>query len=367
METISNICNIHGATLLKCTFDFCDKQQICKSCAFNKKEDLEHVANHFDYLKDKSEESLNDFISKQKEYEGYSDLNKICIESLNKAETFSEDFFKGLNNVKLEVINQLRQGIVNKYEEVTESFELLVKNLTEKVSNINLQDKKAAQEIKKMKAELDKKTTELSNLEDLQKLFVENFEKASKRMKEMRINDLLNMKFNFTGRKGKNNTELMNIGASSFNLYSLQPTNTGSYWTVKSQEVLEGAFECKIRVKHINSSSANSYWNYGIGIMKHDSTRDSNYYDDGVVFLSNGWLANKFSGSGSHVQLFNNIWKDGDLLLIKRDESNNVYFGMNDENSYKLAFDNISGKYRVIFGFSSSMKEGEFELEDLYY
>jgi hypothetical protein len=367
MESISNVCPLHGSTFLTCTAENCTKKLICKFCTFDKKEDLEHVANHYEYIVNRSEETLKEYASKQKDFEGYADLNKIYIESLNKAEGFSENFFNGFNGVKLEVINQLRQSIVNKYGEITESFESLVKNLTEKISNINLQDKKASLEFKKMKGDLEKKTTDLSNLEELQKQFVENFEIASKKMRNMRINDLLSFKFNFTGRKGKNNIELIGINGSSFNLAITSPTNTGSYWTIKSQEVLEGAFECKIRVKHINPSSGNSYWNYGVGIMKHDSTKDANYYDDGVVFLSNGWLANKFSGSGSHVQLFNNQWKDGEAVLIKRDESQNVYFAMNDETTYKLAFGGITGKFRIVFGFSSSIKEGEFELEELNY
>jgi flagellar biosynthesis chaperone FliJ len=367
MESISNICTLHGLTYLKCTFENCDKQQVCKVCAFNKKEDLEHISNHFDHLKSKSEEELNELISKQKDYEGYAELNKIYIESLKKADSFCEDFFRGLNNVKVEITNQLRMGITNNYLQTTENFESLVKNLTEKLSNLNLQDKKAALEIKKIRGELDIKTTELNNLELLQKQFVDNFDKASKKINQMKIDDLLKLKFNFTGKRGKNNTELININSNSFNLSRVSPSNTGSYWTIKSQEVLEGAFEAKIRVIHINSSSANSYWNYGVGIMKFDSTKDSSYYDDGVVYLSNGWLANKFSGSGSHNQLFNSSWKNGDAILIKRDENNNVYFGMNEEYSYKLAFGDISGKYRIIFGFSSSIKEGEFELEELYY
>jgi hypothetical protein len=363
--TITQTCGVHGIHFLECSEENCTKKQFCKLCQFNSKEDLQHSVDHHEWIKDTNQTEVETYRSKMKDYEGYADLNKIYMDSIEKAEKFSETFFEGLSQIKVLIIQQLRESVLDKYNDTTSGFEELVKTLTERLGNMNLSDKKCVDSIKRMKSDLEVKTMQLNNGEALAKMFTENFDLVTKRINNMKIKDLLEKKFNFCGKKSLMSCEL-SCGGNIVNLVRPMNRGSGSYWTVKTNEVIDGAFECRIRVKHINASSATSYWNYAVGIMKADSTRDSNYYDDSIVFQSNGYIANQFSGSGSHLQLFNQTWKGGDEVLIKREENNDVYFAMNDDTNYKMAFPNISGKYRVIFGFGSSMNEGEFELEELY-
>jgi hypothetical protein len=360
-STPISACGVHGIAFLECSSEGCDKKTVCKLCAFAKKEDLQHCIDHFDSLKDSNQKELATYSSKTKDYEGYADLNKIYMESIEKASTFTENIFEGINQSKVLIVHQLRDSVFCKYNDATESFEILVKNLTEKLGTVNLSDKKCVDSIKRMKAELEAKTNLLNNTESLVKLFEEKFDYASKRLNNMKIKDIVEKKYNFSGKKNFQNCELT-CGSSRINLASLN-RQTGTYWTVKSNEILEGAFECKIKIERINPSYANSSWNYCFGLIRASSTNEGSYYNDSVIFQSYGYLAQQFSGSG-HTQLFSCL-KDGDIVYMKREQNNDVHFAVNDESSYKLGFTNISGPFRIVFGFSSSMNDGIFELEEL--
>jgi len=50
---------------------------------------------------------------------------------------------------------------------------------------------------------------------------------------------------------------------------------------------------------------------------------------------SNGFLVEKYSDEGDETRLFEGYWKTGDTLIVKRDEQNDIYFGINDENDLK--------------------------------
>jgi hypothetical protein len=361
-STPISTCGVHGIAFLECSSEGCDKKVICKLCAFAKKEDLQHCIDHFDSLKDSNHKELATYSSKTKDYEGYADLNKIYMESIEKASTFTESIFEGINQSKTLIIHQLRDSVLCKYDETTESFEVLVKNLTEKLGTINLSDKKLVDSIKRMKAELEAKTNLLNDPESLAKLFEENFGFASKRLNNMKIKDIVDRKFNFSGKKNMLSCEL-SCGSSRFDVSNVT-RGSGSYWTVKSNEILEGNFECKIKIERINSSSATSCWNYMFGLMRSTSVNDASFYNDSCILQGNGSLAVQFSGSNS-TQLFTGCLKVGDDLYMKREEGS-VYFALNNDNDYKLAFTGITGSFKIVFGFSSGISEGAFELEELH-
>ena len=46
---------------------------------------------------------------------------------------------------------------------------------------------------------------------------------------------------------------------------------------------------------------------------------------------------------------------------MKRDEQNNIYFAINNETSYKLAYDNIDGAFRIVLGFSVSANGDKYK------
>jgi malonyl CoA-acyl carrier protein transacylase len=87
------------------------------------------------------------------------------LESLEKASTFTENIFEGINQSKTLIALQLRNSILCKYEETTENFEVLVKNLTENLEAVNLSDKTWVDSIKRMKAELEAKSGLFNNTE----------------------------------------------------------------------------------------------------------------------------------------------------------------------------------------------------------
>jgi len=139
-------------------------------------------------------------------------------------------------------------------------------------------------------------------------------------------------------------------------------TITGSYWCVTSRQVLEGSFLCKILVEEMNTQSP-SWWVHNFGIIKKDrKNNDDVYYNDSIVIASNGSLAGRYSGSGDAKKLFEGFWKTGDTLIVKRDNQNNIYFGLNDETDLKLAYENEEGEFRIVLGFGSASKTDSFRM-----
>jgi len=143
----------------------------------------------------------------------------------------------------------------------------------------------------------------------------------------------------------------------------VKSTNVGgSYYCVKSEELLTGAFLCKIEI--INVSGCGS-WNKSAGIIKENSTNnDNNYYMDSVLFHSSGKIpSSKFSGSGDGSLVISEPWKNGDVIFIKRDYDNSIHFGLNDENYLKRAYEDVTGNFRIVLGFlSSSSISDHFEM-----
>ena len=100
-------------------------------------------------------------------------------------------------------------------------------------------------------------------------------------------------------------------------------------------------------------------------MIKNCSKKVTDYYKDSILLVSDGYKNKKFSGEYDKKLLINN-WKPGDLILIKRDNLNNVYIGLANEMSYQLEYESIEGSFQIIFGFSKNAREGDiFELTDL--
>jgi hypothetical protein len=363
----NNSCNLHRILLVKCTFENCEKgsSPICKYCVLNSREHISHLADHFDYIKkiyiENENGSIDSFENSLKSEEEYGDLNKIFKDIYEKSRTVIDSIFDQIQNQRLIMTEQYRNTLLTKYELFTNELEELIKTLSQKLNSVNSKDTKLKEEILKMKKELDAKLNLLSNPDEIFKDLEQLINKIESLIKKLKVEDILNNKFNLDIlKKLPVNLELTTGG----NRINVTPRGS-SYWATKSVEVLEGAFICKIRVVSINSNSVGSYWNYAVGIIRSDSTNDTSYYNDSVIMQSNGYIPEKFSGSGSTRQLFTQNWENGDVIIIKRDENNSVFFGINDENSLQLAFHGIIGKFRIVLGFSTSMNGDIFELEEL--
>jgi len=255
---------------------------------------------------------------------------------------------------------QIISAISNRYLESTQGFEDLVKNLSAKINDLKVTDSKAKEEIKKMKNDLENQMKFFSTQELFEKEFKSLSEKCESKLKDTKINNILISDFNFGIKMSNCNLEWIN----GSNRITTSPQGS-SYWTIKSKEVVSGPFSAKIKVININGSLVNSHWNFTCGIIRANSTNEPTYYNDGIIFQSNGYIADKFSSSGSHKQLFFTPWATGDSILIKRDDQNNVFFGINSDSSFQLAFPLINGDFRIVMGFSTAVNGDIFELEEL--
>jgi len=159
------------------------------------------------------------------------------------------------------------------------------------------------------------------------------------------------------------NLNWMPDSQSEGNIVRNNATKGSSYWIVKSEELLDGPFVCKIVVVKIQLT--NGYWDHSAGIIKENQNNsEGTYYNDSLVYQSNGYAAVAFSSSGGG-QKISESWKTNDIVFIKRDSENNVYMGLNDETNLVLAFPKIEGRFRIYMAFSSSSRSDEFRLDYL--
>jgi len=144
---------------------------------------------------------------------------------------------------------------------------------------------------------------------------------------------------------------------------------SSSHWCVESEEVLSGVFTARIRLNKYTRDS--NSWACTIGLIKADSTHKTTdgYFYDSVILLNDCKLPTPFTGDSSRSKtiLNNHLHCEGDEIIIKRDTDNNVYFGINDVKSCELAYENISGDFRIVLGFFTDYSTvDEFELVYLF-
>ena len=136
----------------------------------------------------------------------------------------------------------------------------------------------------------------------------------------------------------------------------------GSHWHVESDQVFSGALLCKIKLVQYTHNSNN--WKCGIGLIRNNNNTIYQYYNHSIVMANDTLINTKFTGTDTKIRLFQNtIWKEGDEIIVKRDNSNDVYFGINDESSMVKGYDNIEGDFRIVIGFINFMEKNDiFEL-----
>jgi hypothetical protein len=249
------------------------------------------------------------------------DRIKIEYENLSKkAWDMVENKFVKISSVKDSIISKMREGMNKCYENYINN-------------NID-------------KSDYDSFIKELQEIIRL----------CDKTLQTCKFQDLIDDKCIFGNSKiicclnwyGLNSSKF--VSGNTFNNYSV----------AKTQEIFDGEFECKIEIIKINLQRISWTWCFSAGVIKTSCVNEESYQNDSVVFLSYGYLAEPYSSNGYYKQIFKSHWKAGDVILIKRDQNYNVYFGMNDETSYSLA-----GEVRVILGFSQALSDDVFELKEL--
>jgi len=133
-----------------------------------------------------------------------------------------------------------------------------------------------------------------------------------------------------------------------------------NYWVARSEEILDGAFTCKILVENISETSRNNQFYHGAGIIQHDkNVSERGYYAYACcLFLSNGDISKPFEGNPNPNIKTLKPWKNGDIIIIKRDTDNDLWFGLNDESDMVKSA-NVPGSFRIVMGFIKADKENE--------
>jgi len=151
-------------------------------------------------------------------------------------------------------------------------------------------------------------------------------------------------------------------GATNFNEVK-NVYKTGSYWCVKSEEVLDGPFICRILAEHVGDGGT---WSHGVGIVKAEFESMESYYSYSCLFLSNGYCSKSYDGNYNQQIPKSRNWQDGDEIIIKRDYDNDLWFGLNNEFEMVKSC-KAEGKFRIVLGFlnSSNKSHETFKLIQL--
>jgi len=217
--------------------------------------------------------------------------------------------------------------------------------------------KSTKDEIQRIQVDLDEQIALLESEEKIK----ENFHKINKRYdNKNKFLDLAkfsnpDLKIAYTKvgcANFKNGTPVIISGAR----------NQGSYWSERSEDLFEGPVFARLKIHNITRTSD---WSLNIGLIRDDYTNDNTYYQGGVFFMCSGRITVQFQGNQGRN--FMRRWNNGDEVLIRRDDKNTVFFGLNDENVMEQAFTNIAGKFRICVGFSSGMTGDHIEIVEVDY
>jgi len=356
MET-EVLCEMHRINFFKCTQEGCNKVKICKLCALKSKDETIHLYEHFDNLKEDFKHGLSITINKDEEL--YQDLNKYVEEFTEKTGIAIEGLFNEIAKGKVVITTQISNAIMAKYSNITEDFEVNIKDINERISNLNLSDHKSKQEFVVIKNSLDTKLKAISESELIAKEF-NPLSNILRNLDSATLNDIFNQKIKADYPfRGENFNKWMN----GTNLITVK-NNTGSYYCEKSEAIVDGRFECQLYVKKLTNCNANSMWYFSFGLVQTTDFDENSYYSHSACLFSTGQL--NLALQGANGDKIHDNWRTGDNIFMKRDENNDVWFAMNSRDGYKKAFSGLSGQFRIVMGFINSINTAdEFEMVEL--
>lgn len=342
-------CLKHG---LKYLVNEKEKRYLCRICMFKSKEELQYYHENFDNFTKIYDEKTEEIHAKLKDYEGFEHINKIFKEKLNLIEFGAEVVLKVRANEK-KITNELAIAIEGIYSETAKKFEETVENLTSKTEKIDLNLKSAKDDLEKIQADLDEQIEVLESEEKINEIFQKIMKKYESKLKYLDLNQYANEETKFNFRKGGG----CNLFQNNSNIVISDRRNNVSYWCEKGLEAYEGPFFARLRINNITRKTD---WSLNIGVIRANSTNTNSYYQDGAFFMCSGKITVQFQGNQGR-NIFRQ-WNNGDEVLIKRDDKNDIYFGLNDDETMEKCFSNISGSYRLCVGFSNSMVGDNIEI-----
>ncbi len=347
MESL--FCGLHG----KKTFVLKgDSKYICRICAIRNKEQIEFLYDNFDKIQNINETDIKYYEDKLKDYEGYNFVNNAFIDIMKNFK-FDSHLYDHLMTNKERFKVELKQSLQYQYKTVTEKFEKTVDELNEKTDKLDISLKSAKEEIDRIESSLTEQMELLENKEKLKEELSKINIKFNNKFKYLTFEKLIapDLKINFGKYSGNINFR------NGSNIIIATRRNTGSYWCECSDEIFEGPLFVRLRINRITRKND---WSLNIGLQRANSVNTTSYYTDGVFFMCSGRITTQFQGNqgrNMHREL-----NDGDEILIRRDETNAVYFGLNDESTFTQAYTNIAGAFRVCVGFSTACDGDNIEI-----
>lgn len=347
-------CDIHGLkTLVCCEND--NLSYICEHCLFDNEETFNFYEKNFDSFKNVNSLDNSTFLSSTKEFEGFEHLNKVFKNSIEGVKIPENLQFDKLETNALRFKSSIKEGIAQFYLNLIEKFEKTVETLNEKTDKLDLTMKSAKEEIEEIQKNLEEQIGILENEKKLSESYQKILEKFTNRLKSLKMEQYIDPTLKISFKKGFGN----NLFKNGTNIIDATQ-RTGSYWCECSNEVLEGAFFAVLKIHNITRKSD---WSLNIGIQRATSTNQGSYYQDGCFFMCSGKITTQFQGNTGRN--FKRQWNNGDEVLIKRDENNNVFMALNNEDELEQAYTNITGPFRICVGFSSGMIGDKIEFLEL--
>lgn len=336
---------------------------VCTECVFESKEELEYLVENYDDVEGLVSDNEAVYKSTLHEYEGFEILNSIYREKLDEADIIVDRAFENVSQSRHKIVKIIKDALFDMYNVITDKFEMLVKAVNSNIKTLDISDQASKEEFKRLKKSLDDQTEYLDNEEMLRQGFNNIIDKAILRFEKLKLFDLAqpNLKFHI-GKFGCS----YDLSGGTGPIMKGVTGKQGNYWHVISDEVLEGKFVAKIKVNEINSEKTKSQFSHAVGIIRKNAIiNDGNYQKESILLQSNGYIADRFTNSGMFKKLFDSPWSKSDEIIIKRDTKNDIYFGINDENSLKKAFGNVTGEFRLVIGLSTQIVGDELELIEI--
>lgn len=360
----TEICSSHGVKHL--VYNHIEKNDlnietiksyyICKICMFECKDNIEFYYNNFEHFKNNLKISNKEIESNLEENEGFNVLNKQILNNINNL-NIAEEFYMKIFTNKEKIKMKYKDALLNIYNKVIEKYKNTLDTIENEVNSLDLTIISNIAIVNKLENELQNIITLIESEQSFNnEYFVDLINKFSSKLSYMSKNKIIDPDLKISYINGSGNTYFLN----GSNVVKSNGVHIGSYWCEKSEETLEGPFTAKFK---INNITIKTDWRINIGIIKSNSTKVNNYYTDGLFFMCSGKKTVEYLGN-TGISLFPN-WENNDIVIIKRDEENNIYFGLNNENELKLAYNNIKGSFKLCIGFSASCNNDSIEFVEL--
>jgi hypothetical protein len=340
-----------------------DNKYICTKCILFNKEEIKYYKANFDKITSQTtnDVSVYELLDKLNDYEGFNVLNKAYQKYLEDVDVAVESTNEKVYLAKDIMVKHVKQLLFNLYLRLTENFEKTVKAVNTSISTLDFKNETSKNEFNRIKGSLDEQTEFLDSEEKLNAEFQKIIDGSLKIFEKTTIVELMDDRFKLSiSRLGHS----LRFDRSKGSIVESKQKTGTTYSFSKSEESFPGEFRARFKIVKIDSSKTVIGLYAGIGIIRKNSTNYDVFYNDSIVLQSNGYISNKFTIISNHKKLFDKKWETDDEITVSRDKYDNIYFGKNEDNAC-LAFEKITGEFKLVVGFNSSSHEDVIELIDI--